>query len=83
MTPSRINLRSHWLNIIDQHVLGGVDLMLDSRDAEIGDEKLATVDVLLNTGFGVRTDQRADIKKLWPRLTRLKWLHAASAGKPP
>ena len=48
--------------------------------AEKGDAKLAEVDVLLNTGFGVRTDQQADIKKLWPKLTGLKWMHAASAG---
>jgi len=51
--------------------------------AEKGDEALAQVDVLLNTGFGVRTDQQADIKKLWPKLTGLKWMHVASAGNPP
>ena len=37
--------------------------------------------MLLNTGFGVRSDQQADIKKLWPKLTGLKWMHCASAGK--
>lgn len=49
---------------------------------EIGDSKLAEVDVLLNTGFGVRSDQNADIKKLWPKLSNLKWMHVASAGNP-
>lgn len=46
----------------------------------LGDAKLAEVDVLLNTGFGVRADQHADIKKLWPKLKGLKWMHVASAG---
>ena len=48
--------------------------------AGLGDARLAGVDVLLNTGFGVRADQQADIKKLWPKLTGLKWMHVASAG---
>ena len=55
---------------------------LDDSGAEKGDNRLAEVDVLLNTGFGVRSDQQADIKKLWPKLTGLKWMHCASAGKP-
>ncbi len=55
---------------------------MHSHHVELGDARLAEADVLLNTGFGVRADQQADIKKLWPKLTGLKWMHAASAGLP-
>ena len=50
------------------------------RAAELSDEALAKVDILLDTGFGVRTDRRRAIEKLWPKIPSLKWMHVASAG---
>ena len=52
------------------------------RAAELSDEELAKVDILLDTGFGVTTDRRRAIEKLWPKIPSLKWMHAASTGDP-
>ena len=48
--------------------------------ADLSDDDLAAVDVLLACGTGPQAGARPNLQELWPRLTGLRWLHSVFAG---
>ncbi|KAK9790351.1 hypothetical protein WJX73_000184 [Symbiochloris irregularis] len=55
-------------------------LAIGRTPEEIGAADWNRATVLLNCGVGPNAGKRETIEALWPKLSKLKWIHSASAG---